>query len=136
MSLPKWFKPAAWGAIAGAVTLVIVATTSGMVITNDAAEQVAKNRSEKAVLAALTPICVAQFKNGTDQAMGSDEREKAGSAQARGLLLAALKKEDEWKRGDFVGKKGWATMPGSKQPNSAVARACATELMKLTKASN
>ncbi len=53
------------------------------------------------------------------------------NASSRGALLAALKKEDSWKRGAFVTKQGWATMPGAEKPNSDVATACANELMKL-----
>jgi hypothetical protein len=77
----------------------------------------AEQRGEKAVIAALTPICVAQFK---------------GQPQdVRATQLAALKGESSYQRGDYVEKQGWATMPGSKQADDEVADACATELMKL-----
>jgi len=33
-----------------------------------------------------------------------------------------------WDPSKFVEKGGWATMPGSIEPNSAVARACAESL--------
>ena len=71
----------------------------------------------KAVIAALTPICVAQFKGQTPD--------------IRTTQLAALKGESSWARGDFVEKQGWATMPGAKEPENEVADACAAELMKL-----
>ena len=36
----------------------------------------------------------------------------AGSGQ--GQKLVALKDESSWQRGEYVGKQGWATMPGSR----------------------
>ena len=133
MMLPKWFKPGAWGAVAGAAALVVVVSSTGWVVSSGNADQMAKARSEKAVLAALAPICVAQFKSGGRAGIEKMWRNKSASAETQGVQLAALKKEDEWKRAAFVSKKGWATMPGSSQPNSEVATVCAEELMKLTK---
>lgn len=132
MNLPEWFKPAAWGTVFGLVALTMVATVTGWK-SYDTAEEMAKTRSDKAILATKTTICVAQFKIGGQaglKAAGSD------SADSQGLRLAALKKEDAWKRAAFISKKGWATMPGNKAPNAGVAKACSDELMKLTKASN
>ena len=63
----------------------------------------------KAVVAALTPICVDKFRQAADV--------KA--------TLVALNAVDSWKRDGFVEKGGWATFPGSKEPNSDVADACA-----------
>jgi hypothetical protein len=77
----------------------------------------AEKQGEKAVLAALTPICVAQFKGQVPE--------------MRTTKLAALKDVRSWERGDYVEKQGWATMPGSKEPDDEVAGACAAELMKL-----
>jgi hypothetical protein len=68
------------------------------------------------VIAALTPICVAQFKSEPQAEQTSH--------------LAALEKEPSWDRGDYVEKQGWATMPGGKAPNDAVAEACTSELLK------
>jgi hypothetical protein len=39
-----------------------------------------------------------------------------------------MKSEDSWKRGEFVQKQGWATMPGEKAPDSGVADECARRL--------
>ena len=133
MTLPNWFKPAIWGAIVGAVALIVVGSGTGWVVTNSSAERTAKSRSEKAVLAAMTPICVAQFKSVNREKHAAMLRDRADAADPQGPVLAALKKEDSWKRAAFVSKKGWATMPGSAKPNADVASACADELMKLTK---
>jgi hypothetical protein len=87
------------------------------VITSGSAQEKAAQREEKAVIAALTPICVAQFKTQTPE--------------TRITQLAALKGESSWQQGDYVEKQGWATMPGSKAPDDEVADACAAELLKL-----
>ena len=62
-----------------------------------------------AVVTALAPICVSQFQLTVD----------ASAKQAE------LQKIDAWKQGSYVEKAGWATMPGSNAPDTAVAKACA-----------
>ena len=115
--VPQWMKPAVWGGVVGAVAITVVGFSAGWVVTSGSAEKMAEQKGEKAAIAALTPICVAQFK---------------GQPQdVRTTQLAALKGESSWQRGDYVEKQGWATMPGSKEPDDEVADACATELMKL-----
>ena len=42
-----------------------------------------------------------------------------------------LNETDSWQRGDFVVKQGWATMPGEKEADSAVAVKCAVLLAEL-----
>jgi hypothetical protein len=76
------------------------------------AEQRAEKQADAAVVAALTPICVARF------------REAAGAP----AKLVALKAIDSWKQDAFVASGGWATFAGSKEPNSTVAEACAQAL--------
>jgi hypothetical protein len=115
--IPEWLKPAVLGGIVGAAAIAIVGLSAGWVVTTGSAREMAEQQGEKAVLAALTPICVAQFK---------------GQPQdVRTTQLAALKGESAWQRGDYVEKQGWATMPGSKEADDEVADACSTELMKL-----
>jgi hypothetical protein len=117
MHLPEWFKPGFWGALVGAVVFAIAAFSAGWVVTSESAERTAQSRPDKAVIAALAPICVAQFKT---------------EPQAEQTThLVALEKEPSWDRGDYVEKHGWATMPGSKTPNDAVAEACTSELLKV-----
>jgi hypothetical protein len=115
--IPQWFKPAVTGGIAGAVVIALIGFSAGWVVTSGSAHAMAEQQGEKAVIAALTPIYVAQFKGQTPE--------------IRTTKLAALQGESSWARGDYVEKQGWATMPGSKEPEDEVADACATELMKL-----
>lgn len=113
--IPNWIAPAFWGCLVGAIAVVVVEFSTGWVVTSGSAEDMAKRKAEEAVIISLTPICVAKFKQEAD----------------RQALLASLKAESTWERGDFVEEHGWATMPGSQQPHDLVAEACAGELLKL-----
>jgi hypothetical protein len=106
-------RPALWGAVAGAIALAIVGFSWGGWMTGGAAETLATNRAATAVVAALTPICVDRFRQAADASANLVEMKKATYA---------------WDQSKFVEKGGWATMPGSSEPNSAVAKACAESL--------
>lgn len=113
--LPAETKPFLWGAVAGAVALAVVGFNWGGWVTGGTAERLAGGRADAAIVSALTPICVAQF-------------QKSANASAS---LAALKATQSWEQGTYVGKGGWATMPGSTdEPNRQVATACAEALNK------
>ncbi|MBI3114113.1 MAG: hypothetical protein HYZ04_06320 [Rhodospirillales bacterium] len=118
-NIPEWVKPAVWGGIAGAVVITIVGFSADWIVTTGAADKQAERRAEQAVIAALTPVCVAQF--------------KTMAKEKQTTHLAALKDENYWQRGDYIEEQGWATMPGSKEPNDEVADACAEELLKVAK---
>ena len=114
--LPAQTTPFVWGAAAGAISLAIVGFSWGGWVTGGTAEKLAGARADEAIVSALTPICVAQFQ---------------ASANA-GTSLTALKQVKSWEQTDYVGKGGWATMPGSTaEPNRQVATACAEALNKL-----
>lgn len=114
---PVWLKPGIIGAVVGAVAIAIVGFGTSYIVTSSNAQEMAEDAGDKAVLAALTPICVQQFNQLTDQAQMTQ--------------LAGLKDESSWKRGDYVEKQGWATMPGTQKPNAGVADACASQLMAI-----
>ena len=104
-----------WGALGGAIVLAIIGFAWGGWVTGGTAQEMAEEMAENAVVARLAPICVEQFK----QAAEKDQK------------LKDLKKEDSWKRYQYVEKQGWATMPGEKKPDSKVAEKCADMLMEL-----
>jgi hypothetical protein len=109
-------SPFLWGAASGAIALAIVGFAWGGWVTGGTAEKLAGARAEKATLASLVPICVAQF-------------QRSPEAQSS---LAALRKVTSWEQGGFVMSGGWATMPGSTgEPNRDVAAACAEALTKV-----
>jgi hypothetical protein len=109
-----WLKPAVWGAIIGSVlTMVLGFSWMGWVL-GGTAEQMALERSNAAVVVALTPSCVARFMQQPDAA----------------AKLKELQGIDSWKQREFVEAGGWATPRGDKEPNSGVANACVEQLVK------
>lgn len=116
MKIPEKTEPFLWGATAGAAALAIVGFNWGGWVTGSTAQQLADAGAEKAMIASLAPICVAQFQKSP---------RKAAS-------LAEMKKIDSWQQGEFIAKAGWATMPGSTaEPSRELAAACAAAIGKL-----
>jgi hypothetical protein len=112
MKMPPELKPALQGAAAGAIALAIIGFTWGGWVTKGTADAQAGQRARAEVVAALTPICVENFRRSSDPANA----------------LKELKNTNSWSQGSFVEKAGWATMPGSALPDSTLARACAEKL--------
>jgi hypothetical protein len=109
-----WLKPAVWGVVVGAVgTMIIGFSWLGWTL-GSSAERVAVERANSAVIAALTPSCVARFMQQPDAA----------------AKLAEFQKVESWKQREFIEAGGWATSRGAQGPNSGVANACAEELAK------
>lgn len=112
MNMPEWLKPGFFGAVVGAGALAISGFAWGGWMTSSAAEKVASVQARHAVVAALVPICVEQS--------NQDPRVVE--------TLARLKDTSSYQRRDLLMKTGWATMPGSSDPDRDVARACVTAL--------
>jgi len=113
MQIP-WFRPAAWGVVVGAIgTMIIGFSWLGWTL-GSTAERMALERTNSAVVVALTPSCVASF-------MGQP------SASSK---LAEFQKIESWKQREFIEAGGWATSRGDKTPHSGVANACAETLAK------
>ncbi|MCH8999084.1 MAG: hypothetical protein IID48_12620 [Proteobacteria bacterium] len=108
-------KPGAWGAIGGAVVLAIIGFAWGGWVTGGTAQKMAEELAQKTVVARLAPICVEQYNQDSEK----DQK------------LEELKEEGSWKRGNYVVKQGWATMPGEKEADSKVAKKCAELLVEL-----
>ena len=85
-------------------------------MTSRSANTLAAEHAENAVVAALTPICVAKFL-------------QAGDAKEN---LATLQKiSSNWEQGDYLQKGGWATRPGATSSDYQLARACADNLVQI-----
>jgi hypothetical protein len=97
-----------WGAAAGAVALAIVGFSWGGWQTASSANRIAKEVSDKNVIAALAPFCVDRFLKGADAAQSAE----------------LPKFTTTYERGSFLEKGGWTSMPGSKETNWGVGRAC------------
>ena len=115
MNSPEWLKPGLVGAGFGAVAMAIVGFSWGGWVTGGKAEIMASNEAQAQVVAALVPICMEQSR--------VDPQSIA--------TLATLKDTSKYQRGAVLMKAGWATMPGSTDPNSKVASACAEQLATL-----
>jgi hypothetical protein len=108
MTAPEWLKPGLFGAAAGAVALAIVGFSWGGWVTGGAAESMASDRAKVEVVAAMVPFCVARSR--ADPAFSA--------------TFAELKDAQTYHRRDILMEAGWATMPGSTEPDRYLATAC------------
>ena len=117
MQVPVWIKPAVWGAVVGAVGIMIVGFSwMGWTLGGTTTRLVAEG-SESAVIAALTPFCVTNYMKQPDAAQ----------------KLAVLRADSSsYTQRDIIEKAGFATMPGKTEPSSGLAEACATALKTAT----
>ena len=102
-----------WGLIFGAILVMITGFVWGGWNTSGTT----KTMTENAVLASQSAICVAQF-------MKDPNHEDN---------LKEFKKVSDWERASFIEKGGWDKMPGQKEADYAVSRACADGLELLVK---
>ena len=102
-----------WSCVASMVLTMIVGFSWGGWVTGGTARQTAETMASDAIVHRLAPICVVQ--SARDMGIGPK--------------LVALKDESSWQRGEYVGKQGWATMPGEQEPDRKVAEACALLLL-------
>lgn len=108
MEVPAQVKPAIWGAIGGAIAIVALGFSWGGWQTAGAVDRIAKDQSEKKVIAALAPFCVERFLKSADAAQSAD----------------LLKLTTSYERGSFLEKGGWTGLPDAKESNWGVGRAC------------
>jgi hypothetical protein len=114
---PK-IEAALWGAAGGAAGLALIGFMFGGWVTGGKATEMARQQADKAVIAALAPICVDKFRH------ASNVNENLGKLNAISY---------SWDKGTYVSKGGWATLPGNSEPNQGVAQACAEMLSTLAK---
>src|SRR2546422_5873052 len=98
--LPMWLKPGIWGAIIGAVAMMIIGFSWLGWTLGSSADRLAQQRTGLALTSALTPLCGQNFMK------QSDAPKK----------LVGLKAIDSWKQTEVLEKGGLATQPGSKPP--------------------
>ena len=113
MNVPPWVKPACWGIVVGALGMMILGFAWGGWVLGSPAERMAKDQAGEAVTAILVPICVERFMGQADAA----------------AKLAAFQRSASWQHSQLIEKGGWATMAGNTDPNTAVARMCAQQLV-------
>jgi hypothetical protein len=113
MHVPAWIKPAVWGAVFGAVGIMIVGFAWMGWTLDHTSKRLVSEGSESAVVAALTPFCVSNYLKQPD------------AAKQLALLRADT---SPYTQRDVIEKAGFATMPGKTDPTSGVAAACAIAL--------
>src|ERR1700755_2724680 len=97
-----------WGAAGGALALAGIGFSYGGWMTGGKAAEIAQRQADSAVTAALTPICVENFRH-------------AENADGNLTKLKAI--NYSYEKGTFVAQGGWATFPGKNEPQSAVEQA-------------
>jgi hypothetical protein len=106
-------KYGVWGLICGGIISMIVGFGWGGWTTAATTQRI----SEEAVLASQAAICVAQFVKQPNY----EEQ------------LKEIEKVSTWQKDEFIEKGGWDKMPGQKEADYGVARACADGIELLTK---
>jgi hypothetical protein len=110
MAIPAQVKPAAWGAIGGAIAAMIIGFVWGGWVTGGTSERAAGAAAQTAVVQAFVPLCVAKAEQQPDQ-------------------LILLKKEGSYGRTEFVIKAGWVANVEEKY-RRAVAEPCASAIVE------
>jgi len=105
-------KYGVWSLFIGAVIAMIIGFGWGGWTTAATTQRI----SEEAVLASQAAICVAQF-------VKQPNHEEQ---------LKEIEKVSTWERDKFIEKGGWDKMPGQKEADYGVARACADGIELLT----
>ena len=112
MALPVWIKPGIIGGAVGAVALAIVGFNVAGWVSAGTAQDQADDQARTEVTAALLPVCLSQ-------------------AQADPLFAATMSKLKDarsFDRSKMLQEAGWATIPGTTEPNSRVSFACMDKL--------
>ena len=110
MKIPVQVKPAAWGAVGGAVAAMIIGFAWGGWVTGGMSERNAGVAAQTAVEQAFVPLCVAKAEQQPDQ-------------------LPLLKKESSYSRTEFVVKAGWVSSVAEKYRRN-VAEGCASAVVE------
>src|ERR1700741_3241607 len=77
-------KPGIWGAVIGAVAISVIGFSYFGWTLGSTAERMAKERAQTAVVSALAPICVENFRHQADSASRLVEFKKVSSSWERG----------------------------------------------------
>ncbi len=110
VNVSEWLKPAAWGAVGGAIAAIVIGFAWGGWVTAGTAGKMETASAEAAVVQAFTPLCVAK-------------------AEKQPEKLVPLKEESSYRRDDFVIAAGWVDNVSEKY-RTEVARACASTLVE------
>ncbi len=102
-----------WIAIGAVLVTLFLGFTQAGWTTAGTATNMAEASAQAAVIARLSPICVAQFNADAQRTVRLEELKAASSSQ----------------RSKIVKEQGWATMPGETDPDTRVATECTKQIM-------
>ena len=108
MPLPTWTKPGIYGAVVGGALVALVGFSWAGWMTGSQANQMAADMAHDEVMSAMVPVCL----------------ELSREDPERLAKIAALRDTVAYRRRDVIMKSGWATMPGSEEPDRDLALAC------------
>ena len=107
-------KTGVWGAIAGAIIVMIIGFGWGGWVLGSTSQEKADTMVVDALVARLVPMCLGQFNADAEK----DKKFKELNAKNR------------WERLQYVEAQGWATMPFEKKPDSRVSEVCVAQILK------
>ncbi|MGM0585156.1 MAG: hypothetical protein ACQEUZ_10965 [Pseudomonadota bacterium] len=110
MKLPEATKPAAWGAVGGAIVAIVIGFAWGGWVTGGEATRMQAAGAQSAIVQAFTPLCVVRAEQQPEQ-------------------VALLKEERSYQRDNFVIDAGWVDNVSEKY-RSEVADACADSIVE------
>ena len=96
MTVPAWVKPGLWGLVVGAVAWWAVLAWGFGWMSAGAAAQLASDKTDTALVAAMEPYCVARFEQ---------------QANAVDSWKALKKSAADYSQTDFIKKGGWVELP-------------------------
>jgi hypothetical protein len=106
-----------WTVLAGIAATLVIGFGPGGWVTGGTAQKMADEAALSARNQLAAAVCAQEFM-------------RAADARTR---LAKLGELQWWERDDHIAAGGWATMPGEKESDSAVAQLCATRLEEQAK---
>ena len=111
MAIPAQIKPAAWGAVGGAIAAMIIGFVWGGWVTGGTSEKAAVAAAQTAVVQAFVPVCVAKAEQQPDE------------------LIALKKESSSYSRSEMVFKAGWVDSVAEKYRRN-VAEQCAAAIVE------
>lgn len=108
MDVKEWFRAAVIGLVVGAGATAFVGFNYAGWTTMDSANKIATEKTKLGVADALAPYCM--------------ERAKADPTYAS--KLAALKAGNSYNQTAIIQDSGWATLPGTAEPDTTLAASC------------
>lgn len=112
MNTPEWLRPGIYGALIGAAVVGIAGFQWGGWVTGGTAQERAMTMSHDDVVTAMVPVCLNMARTDPD----------------REAKIALIRDASTYQRRDALMDAGWATMPGTEDPDRDIAQACLASL--------